>query len=149
MPKGDSLKRYWEKYRNGEVQLGENHGKRGKDKPGTVRKISSNDKTLATRYYERTGRRLDVEMENQRDMIQMMFDAASEIGDPEKRMDALYKAQQAMATFNQTFLPYMEQKLGELKSESTVEQKMSLDDVLDDNYEIAQDKSQEITDETG
>ena len=48
MPRGDSLKRYWEAYRRGEVELGENHGKRGPDKPETVRAIGDN-RTLQQR----------------------------------------------------------------------------------------------------
>ena len=72
MPRGDSLKKYWEAYRRGEVELGENHGKRGPDKPTTVRAIGDN-RTLQQRYFERTGRRMDQEMSAEREMIDMMF----------------------------------------------------------------------------
>lgn len=132
MPRGDSLKRYWESYNRGEVALGENHGVRGKDKPGTMRKVSSTDKTVAKRYYEKTGRTMDVEMADQKAMVQMMFDTASEIEDPETRFNALERAQNAQAKFNQTWLPYTEQKLGVLQSTTTLEDKISLEDALNE-----------------
>lgn len=148
MANGDNLKEWWKKYHRGEVQLSPNHGKRGKDKPETIRKIKATDKTLANRYYERTGRRLEIEMQNQRDMIELMVREAGDIEDQEKRFEALARAQSAMATFNQTFLPYLEQKLGELKSDIKLEDKISLEDALDESVQISQVKSQEITDET-
>ena len=140
MPRGDSLKRYWEAYRRGEVELGENHGKRGPDKPETVRAIGDN-RTLQQRYFERTGRRMDQEMSAEREMIDMMFLEASECDDPERRFDLLARCQQAQAKFNTTWARYTEHALGTLQTEQTIEEKLSLDDVLK-NAQI-EDKSDE------
>lgn len=103
-----------------------NQGKRGKDKPTTVRKISAS-KTIATRYYERTGRRIEQEMELQRELINTMLIEASEIEDPQERFTALRQAQDALAKFNNMALPYMESKQGTMKSEQTVEEARSAD----------------------
>lgn len=133
------VKKYWNEVKAGLRPLPANHGIRGKDK--NPRPIPAS-KTLATRYHERTGRRLDMEMEDQRIMVDMMFRAAAEIPDATERFQALNQAQQAMADFNKTWLPYTEQKLGALKSEQTLEEKQSLDDILND-YNVIEDKSNE------
>ncbi len=135
MPRGDGLKKYWEQVRNGERELPENIGKRGKDKPGTVRPIGDN-RTLQARYYERTGRRMDMEMADERAMIDMMFDAASEIDDPVERLNQLAKVQSAQSKFNANWARYTEHQLGTLKTEQTVEDKISLDDALSGNLQI-------------
>ena len=142
MPRGDSLKRFWDDYRNGKAELGENHGKRGKDKPETFRKISSTDKTFSTRYYERTGRTFDKEIATQRALIDIMIDEASQIEDDEERMKALNNAYDRLAAWTATFAPYMEQKLDTLKSTETIEDKISLDDLLNEAPQI-EDKSDE------
>ena len=126
---GGGAKEYWRKVKAGEIAMPEGIGKRGKDKPTTMRKIPAS-KTIATRYYENTGRRIDQDMADQRMMVDMMFDAASAIHDPEDRFNALDKAQAAMTKFNQTWLPYTERKLGTLQSTTTVEEHQSLDDIL-------------------
>ena len=136
MPRGDSLKKYWEAYRRGEVELGENHGKRGPDKPETVRAIGDN-RTLQQRYFERTGRRMDQEMSAEREMIDMMFLEASECDDPERRFDLLSKCQAAQARFNTTWAKFMEHGLGTIQTEQTIEEKRSLDDALSGKLEIA------------
>ena len=142
MPRGDSLIRFWDDYRNGKAELGENHGKRGKDKPTTFRKISSTDKTFSTRYYERTGRTFDKEIATQRALIDIMIDEASQIEDDDERMKALNNAYDRLATWTATFAPYMEQKLDTLRSTETMEDKLSLDDLLNEAPQI-EDKSDE------
>ena len=102
MPRGDSLKKFWEEYRAGNAELGPNHGKRGKDKPGTVRAIGDN-RTLQKRYYERTGRRMDQEMADEKALINMMLESASAIADPQERLDALARVQTAQNRFNTTW----------------------------------------------
>ena len=130
MPRGDSFKRYWEAYRKGEVTLAENHGVRGKDKPGTMRKITSTDKTMATRYYERTGRRLDMEMADERALIEIMLQGAMGEEDPDVQFEKVDKARKALSDFNTRWAPYLEQKLDTLKSDQKLEDKISLDDAL-------------------
>ena len=119
------IAKHWTAVSNGLKQ----HTGRGKDAPDTMRPLPGS-KTIATRYYERTGRNVIVEMEQQQLLCQLMFESAGQIDDPIKRFHALDKAQAAQAKFNQTYLPYLEQRLGTLRSESTVEQQRSLDDVL-------------------
>ena len=126
------VRRYWLEIAAGLRERDENHGQRGKDK-ALVRAIPAS-KTLATRYYEQTGRRIDGEMIKQREMVEIMFTTASEIEDAEVRFEALNKAQAAMAKFNSTWLPYMEQKLGTLQSTGTLEDKISLEQALE-NYD--------------
>ena len=128
----EHLKQYWEDYRNGKVKLKEGHGVRGKDK--NPRNIPGS-KTLATRYFEQTGRRIDQEMADQQAMIQMMFDAASRMEDDQERFNALSKVTAEQAKFNSQWAPFLEQKLGTLQSDMTVEQHKSLDDVLNEAIE--------------
>ena len=142
MPRGDSFKRYWEAYRNGDAELSENHGKRGKDKPTTFRKISSTDKTLSTRYFERTGRTFDKELANQRAFLDAMLEEATKMEDDDARLEALNDVYDKLAAFNATFAPYMEQKLDTLRSTETIEDKLSLDDVLNESTQI-ENKSDE------
>ena len=125
------VKRYWLEIAAGLRKKSDNHGVRGKDI--NPRAIPAS-KTLATRYYEQTGRRIDKEMVAQREMVQIMFETAAEIEDSEARFAALNQAQSAMAKFNQTWLPYMEQRLGTLQSEQTLEDKISLEQALE-NYD--------------
>lgn len=122
------VKRHWLEIAAGLKPTPENHGNRGKDKG--VRAIPAS-KTLATRYYEKTGRRIDNEMESQRQMVEIMFQSAAEIEDPTERFSALAKATDAMAKFNTTWAPYLEQKLGTLQSETTLEERMSLEEALE------------------
>ena len=103
-----------------------NQGKRGKDHPDTIRPISAS-KTIATRYYERTGRRIEQELEQQRDLINTMLLEVCEIEDTQERFAALAKAQDALAKFNNMVLPYMETKMGTLQTEQTVEEARSAD----------------------
>ena len=119
--KGNAV--YWAKKRAGLVS----HTSRGKDI--SVRPLPAS-KTLATRYYENTGRNIIKEMEDERQLVQMMFDTASNIEDPHQRFLALDKCTAAQSRFNKTWTPYLEQKLGTLQSTSTIEDKISLDDIL-------------------
>lgn len=122
------IRRHWLEVAAGLKAMPENIGKRGKDKG--VRAIPGS-KTLATRYYERTGRRIDQEMEAERDMVEIMFQAAAEMEDPEARFAALDKAQKAMSAWNRNWTPYLEQKLGTLQSTDTVEGRRTLEDVYE------------------
>ena len=142
MPRGDSFKRYWQDYREGKITLAENHGVRGKDKPGTIRKITSTDKTMATRYYERTGRRLDMEMADERALIEIMLQGAMGEEDPDVQFDKVDKARKALSDFNTRWAPYLEQKLDTLKSDQKLEDKISLEDALNGTIEI-EDKTDE------
>lgn len=145
MPRGDSWKRHWEKYRNGEVELSPNHGKRGSDNPTSERQLNKPGNTLAKRYYERTGRDIIADMEQQRVMIDMMFDLIPDIDDPSEALKALKTANDALAKFNNTFAPYLEQKLSPMKSNAVLEDQITLDDALNS---IEHSKKIEITDET-
>ena len=118
---------YWNKVKAGELPMPKGIGKRGKDK--VVRAIPAS-KTVATRYYEKTGRRMDVEMAEQQATIQLMFEAAGQMEDPMDRFTALDKCQAAQAKFNTTWLPYVEQKLGTLQSTTTVEEHKSTDEAI-------------------
>lgn len=113
---------YWLKKKLGVIE----HEHRGADK--TPRAITAS-KTLATRYYQQTGRRIDLEMEQEQQLVQMMFETASQIEDPEARFTALEKATAAQSRFNKTWLPFLEQKLGTLQSTQTLEEKVGLDDL--------------------
>ena len=139
----NNLRKFWQDYRDGKVQLSPNHGRRGKDKPGTFRKISADNKTLSRRYYEETGRTLHKEMADQRMLIEIMITKAMDIEDPTEQQDALARAYTALANFNRDFAPYLEHKLGTLEAGGTVEDKISLDDALEGDYTDETDRSGE------
>ena len=115
---------YWMKKKSGLIE----HEHRGKDK--VPRPIAAS-KTLAARYYQQTGRRLDLEMEQEQLLVQMMFDTAALIEDPKERFTALKEATAAQSRFNKTWLPFLEQKLGTLQSSQTLEERQSLSDALE------------------
>ena len=94
---------YWMKKKYGLVE----HEHRGKDKK--IRPLAAS-KTVATRYYQQTGRNIIREMEQEQLLVQMMFDTAAVIENPEERFHALEKATSAQSRFNKTWLPYLEQK---------------------------------------
>ena len=137
--RGGGVRKHWLEIKAGFKEQPDGQGQRGKDKPDTVRKISAS-KTIATRYYERTGRRFEQEMQMEKEMIHLMFEAAAEMEDPQERFQALEKAQKAQATFNKTFAPYLEQKLGTLQSERTVESARDADAAI---LAALEDKSDE------
>lgn len=119
---------YWLKKKLGLVD----HQHRGADKK--LRHLHTS-KTLATRYYETTGRNIVREMEQEQLLVQMMFDTAAQIRDPEERFKALEKATAAQSRFNKTWSPYLEQKLGTLQSSQTLEEKLTLEDILEGSDE--------------
>lgn len=121
------VRKHWLEIAAGLKVQPEGQGNRGKDI--NARAIPAS-KTLATRYYEQTGRRLDLEMVKHREMVEIMYQSASEIEDPEARFAALEKATSAMEKFNRQWSPYLEQKLGTLQSTTTLEEKMSLEEAL-------------------
>ena len=130
MPRGDNLKEWWKQYHAGQVELGPNHGKRGKDKPETMRNVRANDKTLTQRYFERTGRRADREMADEQQMVQMLMSLALEAADPDTAFDRLDKVRKAQSDFNSKWAPFLEQKLPAYKTEQKIEE-MTLDDALE------------------
>ena len=115
--------RYWVKKKAGLVH----HEPRGPDI--NVRKNPA-QKTVALRYRQQTGRRIEDDMEQEQLMVKMMFECATQMSDPQERFAALRDANKAQNSFNKTWAPYLEHKLGVLNTVETVEDKISLDDVL-------------------
>ena len=81
-------------------------------------------------------------MANQRAFLDAMVEEATKIEDDDARMEALNSVYDKLAAFNATFAPYMEQKLDTLKSTQTIEDKISLDDALNESPQI-ENKSDE------
>ena len=138
---GWALKKYWEDYRAGKVELRPNHGMRGKDKPETIRPIQAQSKSLAVRYYERTGRRLDKEMADEQKMIEMLMNLAMESDDKDDAFDKLNQVRRAQSEFNSKWAPFLEQKLDTKKSNEKIEDTLTLDDVLNGETKLVEDSS--------
>ena len=118
----NNVQRHWLQVKAGLKAMPEDIGKRGKDLPTSPRQVRKKV-SVAQRYYEITGgRSIEQDMKTQQQMIQLMFDEASAIDSAEKRFKALAECQRAQSDFNRTWLPYLEVKLGTMKTETTVEE---------------------------
>ncbi len=117
---------YWIKKKAG--LIGEAaHNSRGKDKKP---RRPHGKASLADRYFRMTGKNITYEMEAEAQQVEMMAETAAQISDPVARFKALEAATKARNAFSRAWAPYMERKLGTLKSEQSAEQHLGLDDLL-------------------
>ena len=124
------VQRHWLEVKAGLKPTPDNHGVRGKDKPTAPRQVRK-AVSVAQRYHDITGgRSIEQDMHTQQQMIQLMFEEAANMDEPEERFKALTACQKAQADFNKTWLPYLEQRLGTLQSTSTVEDQKDWDSLL-------------------
>ena len=122
--------RHWLEVKAGLKPQSEGIGQRGKDKPTAPRQVRK-AVSVAQRYHDITGgRSIEQDMHTQQQMIQLMFEEAANMDEPEERFKALTACQKAQADFNKTWLPYLEQRLGTLQSTSTVEDQKDWDALL-------------------
>lgn len=110
----------------------ENHGKRG---PDTKPRPPRDKKSFQARYYDATGRTVNMDMRRMQERIASMQQLADNMGNenPKQKFDMLKEVQQMEDKFYKTFGPYMLQKQGTMKTETVEEDMVSLDDVLNGN----------------
>ena len=117
---------YWEKVRAGEIEV----VPRGPDKKPRSRR---DKKSFEKRYYDKTGRSITQDMQEQIEEIQMMKEIAMSMNDPEAKFAALKEVSVLRDKYNKQWAPYLVSKMGTTRVDTSAEEEVSLDDVLSGN----------------
>ena len=89
-------------------------------------------KPVAVRYYERTGRHIDEDMELELTMVNQMYQAAGKLPKDE-RFAALKDCAAAMSRYNKNWAPYLERRLPAMQPEEIKEETMTIEQILQDD----------------
>lgn len=124
----NNLTEYHARVKSGNAAPG--HGKRGPDKkprkgPGM--------KSFEKRYYDRTGRTIFQDMNEQMEEIQEMKELAKMCNDPEEKFKMLKEVNSLRQKYNAQWAPYLQAKKGVIQTDVKEEELESLDDILGDD----------------
>ena len=123
----EHMQEYHRKRMAGEIEQSPNHGKRGPDKK--PRKGTSM-KSFEKRYYERTGRTIFQDMQQQMEEIDMMREMAMACNDPDERFQMLKTVNEMRNKYNNLWAPYLQSKQGVVQTDVKAEEMETLDDIL-------------------
>ena len=120
---------YWAKVQAGAIK----HTQTKKPGPNKNPMPYTGNKPVAVRYYERTGRHIDADMEQDLTMINQMYDTAATIEDRDDRFSALKDCAAAMSRYNKNWAPYLERRLPAMQPEEIKEETMTIEQILQDD----------------
>ncbi len=119
------MRKYWDDVNAGKVE----HNGRGPDKK--PRANTGTMKSFEKRYYESTGRRIQDDMREQQEEIQLMKQIAMAMGnDPAEQFKLLKEVNSLRDKYNRQWAPYLQGKKGMIENTAKEDEYESLDDIL-------------------